>query len=362
MKSYQITEWGGPLELAEKPTPTPVGREVLLRITAAGICHSDLHIQDGFFDLGQGERVDFAKLGAQLPLTLGHEIAGVVEAVGPDVGSGPDAGGGPDATDVTIGKAYIAFPWIGCRSCGVCAHEREQFCATPKFLGARVDGGYSDHVIVPDPAFLVPHDGIAAELACTYACAGLTAYSGLRKAGELSEKDCILMIGAGGVGLSGLHMAKELTQAKIVVADIDPGKRAVAKAAGAFEVIDNGADDAVQQIMEVTDGGARAAIDFVGSVATGKFGLTSLRKGGRLIVVGLYGGALPVALPLMPVRALTIQGSYVGTLDELKDLVSLGQAGKIPAIPLDTRPLDEAPRSLQDLRDGKVSGRVILQP
>ncbi|MDH3661236.1 MAG: alcohol dehydrogenase [Alphaproteobacteria bacterium] len=350
MKSYQITEWGGPLELSEKPTPTPEGREVLLRITAAGICHSDLHIQDGFFDLGQGERVEFAKLGAQLPLTLGHEIAGVVEAVGPDAGG------------VTVGQAYIAFPWIGCRTCGICEHEREQFCMSPKFLGARVDGGYSDHVIVPDPSYLVSHDGIPADLACTYACAGLTAYSALRKAQDLGEADCLLMIGAGGVGLSALHMAKELTSAKVVVADVDPEKRAVAKAAGAFEVIDNSEDDAVKKVLELTGGGVRVAIDFVGAAPTGKFGLASLRKGGKLIVVGLYGGALPVALPLMPVRALTIQGSYVGTLDELKDLVRLGQAGMISPIPLDPRSLDDAPRSLQDLRDGKVSGRVILRP
>lgn len=356
MKSYQITEWGGPLELREAPTPTPKGGEVLLRITAAGICHSDLHIQDGFFDLGLGERVDFAKLGAKLPLTLGHEIAGVVEAVGPDVGGMPGAGG------VKVGEAYIAFPWIGCHSCGVCAHEREQFCNSPKFLGARVDGGYSDHVIVPDQRYLVPHHDIPADLACTYACAGLTAYSAIKKIGSLGEKDSLLMIGAGGVGLSALHMAKELTSAKLIVADIDPEKRAVAKAAGAFEVIDNSASDAASRLMDVTGGGARAAIDFVGSVPSSKFGLAGLRKGGRLIVVGLYGGALPVALPLMPVRSLTIQGSYVGTLDELKDLVSLGQAGKIPPIPLDPRPLNEAPRSLQDLRDGKVSGRIILQP
>ena len=350
MKSYQITAWGGPLEPSEKPTPTPSGREVLLRVAAAGICHSDLHIQDGFFDLGQGERVDFAKLGAELPLTLGHEIAGVVEAVGPDV------------TEVAVGESHIAFPWIGCRSCGICTHEREQFCMTPKFLGARVDGGYSDHVIVPDPHYLVPHDGIGAELACTYACAGLTAYSALRKARDLSESDCLLMIGAGGVGLSALYMAKQLTPAKVVVADVDPEKRALAKDAGAFEVIDNSQDDAFKKVLELSGGGVRAAIDFVGAVPTGKFGLASLRKGGRLIVVGLYGGALPVALPLMPVRALTIEGSYVGTLDELKDLVKLGQAGVMPPIPLDLRPLDEAPKSLQDLRDGKVSGRVILQP
>ncbi|MGI9509323.1 MAG: alcohol dehydrogenase, partial [Geminicoccaceae bacterium] len=328
----------------------PRGREVLLRITAAGICHSDLHIQDGFFDLGQGDRVEFARLGAELPLTLGHEIAGVVEAIGPEV------------EDVAVGEARIAFPWIGCRSCGVCTHEREQLCMSPKFLGARVDGGYSDHVIVPDAAYLVPHEGIPAELACTYACAGLTAYSAIGKASRLGETDFLLMIGAGGVGLSALYMARELTQAKIIVADIDPEKRAIAKEAGACEVIDNGAEDAVAKVMDVTGGGARAAIDFVGAVSTGTFGLSSLRKGGKLIVVGLYGGALPVALPLMPVRALTIQGSYVGTLDELKDLVSLGQAGKIPPIPLDPRPLEEAPRSLQDLRDGKVKGRVILQP
>jgi D-arabinose 1-dehydrogenase-like Zn-dependent alcohol dehydrogenase len=350
MKSYQIKAWGGPLELVEKPTPAPRGREVLLRITAAGICHSDLHIQDGFFDLGQGERVDFAKLGAQLPLTLGHEIAGVVEAVGPEAGG------------VKVGEAYVAFPWIGCRTCGICRHEREQFCMTPKFLGARVDGGYSDHVIVPDPSYLVPHDGIPAELACTYACAGLTAYSAIGKVGDLRAEDSVLMIGAGGVGLSGLHMAKELTPARVIVADIDPDKRALVKAAGASAVVDNGAGDAVRQVLELTGGGARAAIDFVGAVPTAKFGLASLRKGGRLIIVGLYGGALPVALPLMPARSLTIQGSYVGTLDELKALVALGQAGKIPPIPLDARPLDTAPRSLQDLRAGKVSGRVILQP
>ncbi|MGI9507474.1 MAG: alcohol dehydrogenase [Geminicoccaceae bacterium] len=350
MKSYQIREWGGSLELFEAPTPTPTGRQVLLRVTAAGICHSDLHIQDGFFDLGEGERVDFAKLGAELPLTLGHEIAGVVEAVGPDV------------TEVAPGEAHIAFPWIGCRSCDVCQHEREQFCMTPKFLGARVNGGYSDHVIVPDPLYLLPHEGIPADLASTYACAGLTAYSALDKVKDLKENDYLLMIGAGGVGLSALHMAKEILPAKVVVADVDPAKRKLAEDAGAVAVIDNSREDARAALIELTGGGARAAIDFVGAVPSCQFGLATLRKGGRLIVVGLYGGALPLALPLMPVRSLSVQGSYVGTLDELQSLVRLGQAGKIPPIPLDPRPLDAAPKALQDLRDGNVSGRVILQP
>jgi len=350
MRSYQIADWGQPLVFEERPTPTPRGTEVLMRVTAAGICHSDLHIQDGFFDLGEGQRVDFAKLGATLPLTLGHEIVGVVEAIG------------PDARGVAVGDARIAFPWIGCRACSICTHEREQFCMTPKFLGARVNGGYSDHVIVPDPSYLVAYDGIATDLACTYACAGLTAYSALGKIGDLGASDFLLMIGAGGVGLSAVHMVKELTPAKLIVADIDPEKRAMAKAAGAFEVIDNGDGEAVDKLLELTGGGARAAIDFVGAVPTSQFGLNALRKGGKLIIVGLYGGALPVSLPLMPVKSLTVQGSYVGTLDELKALVALGQAGKIPPIPLDLRSLDAAPKALDDLRAGNVKGRIILQP
>ncbi len=350
MRSYRIADWGQPLIYDERPTPTPQGTEVLMRVTAAGICHSDLHIHDGFFDLGDGQRVEFAKLGAELPLTLGHEIVGVVEALG------------PDARDVKVGDARIAFPWIGCRACAICSHEREQLCLSPKFLGARVDGGYSDHVIVPDPSYLVAYDGIAPELACTYACAGLTAYSAIGKVGQLGDSDNLLMIGAGGVGLSAVHMAKELTKAKLIVADIDADKRAMAKAAGAFAVIDNGAPDAAAALIEQTGGGVRAAIDFVGAVPTAKFGLNGLRKGGRLIMVGLYGGALPVSLPLMPVKSLTVQGSYVGTLEGLQALVALGQAGKIPPIPLDLRPLDTAPQALDDLRDGKVRGRIILQP
>ncbi len=350
MRSYRIVEWGGPLVLEQQPTPTPRGTEVLLRVTAAGICHTDLHIQDGFFDLGDGQRVDFASLGARLPLTLGHEIAGVVEALG------------PDADGVAIGDRRIVFPWIGCRACAVCAGEREQFCMTPKFLGARVDGGYSDHVIVPDPRYLVAYDGIATEIASTYACAGLTAYSALGKVGDLAANDVLLMIGAGGVGLSALHMAIELTAARIVVAEIDPDKRAMASSAGAFAVVDSGSEDCADQIVELSAGGVRAAIDFVGATSTSRLGLTALRKGGRLVVVGLYGGALPLSLPLMPVRSLTIQGSYVGRLDELRDLVALGRAGRIPPIPLDVRPLDQAPRALDDLRAGKVGGRVVLTP
>ncbi len=349
MRSYQVIEWGQPLQRRERPTPSPTGTEVLLRITAAGICHTDLHIKDGYFDLGDGKRAELGKLGAQLPLTLGHEIVGVVEAVG------------PDATGVEIGAERIAFPWIGCRHCGICKHEREQWCATPKFLGARIDGGFSDHVMVPEPRYLVPFDGIPAPLACTYACAGLTAYSALQKLPELRPEDSLVLIGAGGVGQSALQMAPALTKARLVVADIDPAKRALAAAAG-VPTIDNGAPDAVAETLALTGGGARVTIDFVGAPPTTQFGLGVLRKGGHHIVVGLYGGLLSYPLPFLPSKSLTIQGSYVGTLEELHAVVALGQAGRIAPIPVDLRPLDQAPAALDDLRAGRVTGRVVLQP
>jgi len=350
MRSYQIVEWGQPIELREYETPTPKGTEVLLRVTAAGICHSDLHINDGYFDLGDGKRVELGKLGATLPLTLGHEIVGVVEALG------------PEAEGVAVGDARVAFPWIGCRQCRVCAREPEHYCLSPKFLGARTHGGYAEYVLVPHPKYLVEYDGIPTELACTYACAGLTAYSALKKLMPLEDDEYLVTIGAGGVGLSGVHIAPALTDARLVVADVDPEKRAVARQAGAHETVDNRDPDAVAKVKELSQGGVKAVIDFVGAPATAQFGLDVMRKGGTLVVVGLYGGALSFPLPFFPQRALAIRGSYVGTLDELHEVVALGRAGKVPPIPLDVRPLDAAPQALDDLRAGRVRGRVILKP
>ncbi|MGH6918315.1 MAG: zinc-binding dehydrogenase, partial [Geminicoccaceae bacterium] len=150
--------------------------------------------------------------------------------------------------------------------------------------------------------------------------------------------------------------------ARLIVADVDPQKRGIARQAGAFEAIDNSDPDAVAKVIELTGGGARAAIDFVGAPQTARFGVDVLRKGGTLIMVGLYGGALSLPLPLMPQRSLTLRGSYVGTLEEMAEVMALGRAGKVPPIPIEVRPLSDAPQALTDLRAGRVSGRVILQP
>jgi len=148
---------------------------------------------------------------------------------------------------------------------------------------------------------------------------------------------------------------------KVIVADIDAQKRGHARQMGAVATVDNAAPDAVKQVMEATGGGAAAAIDFVGSPKTMEFGVNILRKGGKLVMVGLYGGAYPISTVLFPFKMMTLEGSYVGTLDDLRELLALVQAGKVPPIPLETRPADQASAALADVKSGgKVRGRVVL--
>lgn len=233
---------------------------------------------------------------------------------------------------------------------------------TPRFLGARVDGGYSDYVIVAEPKYLFDYTGVPTNLACTYACAGLTAYSALNKVAPLTERDHLVIIGAGGVGMSALHLAAAVTPAQVIVADIDPTKRSAARQAGATDTIDNGADDAIKRALDITGGGAAATIDFVGAPVTTGFGLEILRKGGIHVVVGLYGDALPLSLPMLPFKVLTLRGSYVGSVAEMAALMDLVRSGKVPPIPIHPRPLPEANQALDDLRQGRVLGRTVLNP
>ena len=350
MRAMQIIEWGKPLEARDYPDPEPQGEEVLLRVEAAGVCHSDVHIWDGHFDLGDGKQISLESRGVHLPFTMGHEIAGEVVALG------------PQASGVKIGDKVVAYPWIGCGECAVCNKGEELLCLNPRTLGTRRAGGYGTHVIVPQGRYLLPHDGVPQGLAATYTCSGITAFSALKKTREhLGADNHLVIIGAGGVGGSAVHIAPAAVAGKVIVADIDAQKRAHARQMGAVATIDNAAPDAVKQVMQATDGGAAAAIDFVGSPKTMEFGVNILRKGGKLVMVGLYGGANPISTVMFPFKMMTIEGSYVGTLDDLRELLALVQAGKVPPIPIETRPADQASAALSDLKSGgKVRGRVVL--
>jgi len=350
MKSWQVINWGEPLQLREYEDPVPTGTEVLVRITSSGICHSDLHIISGGFDLGDGKQARLEDRGVQTPYTPGHEILGTVVAMGSEV------------EGVNVGDSRIVFPWIGCRNCDVCAHGMENLCVEPAFIGARVDGGYSDHIVVPHSKYLVPYGSVAEELACTYACSGITAWTAHKRAGVLKSSDHVLLIGLGGVGHNGFYLAPHVHDAKIIVADIDEKKRELAEQGGAWATLDPSDAGALAELKRATGGGVKAAIDFVGAPQTFQFGMDSLRKDGTLVVVGLFGGSQKIAIPMLPFMAMTIRGSYVGNLADMHDMMEVISGGHVPEIPVESRPLDACNASLKQLENGEIVGRVILKP
>lgn len=348
MKSYQFREYGTPLELIERPEPEPRGTELLLRVLACGACHSDLHMWEGEYDLGNERKLD-VRSGRELPFTLGHEIVGEIVAAG------------PEAEGAAIGSRYVVFPWIGCRACDICGRDAEHLCLRPRALGTFVDGGFSDHVLVPHQRYLFDFGDVSREVACTYACSGLAAYSALEKTSAHPGRHTVVM-GAGGVGLAALRIAKATSDREVIVVDIRADKLELATAAGADHVVDGTDPGAHNQLRRLTDGGAYAVIDCVGSEASATLGMRTLAKSGTLVVVGLYGGAIEVSLPFLPLKDLTLRGSILGSLAEMGELMELARGGRIEPIPIETRALDQAQRTLDDLAEGNAPGRVVLTP
>jgi D-arabinose 1-dehydrogenase-like Zn-dependent alcohol dehydrogenase len=346
---FQVCVCGEPLVCNEGPTPTPKGTEVLLKTLAAGVCHSDLHLADGWFDLGGGKRMSLADRGMKLPVTLGHENVGEVVAVG------------PDAKGVKVGQRMLADPWIGCGTCDVCKRGDDNLCRAMKSLGVFSNGGYADYIMVPHAKYLFDIGDMSPARAAPLACSGVTTFGALKKVPTLKTEPTVI-IGAGGLGLMCLALHQKMGGHSAVVVDIDPAKREAARKAGAAHVIDGGAADASQQIVSLTNGGAWAVIDLVGSSQTARVGYDSLIKGGKYIVVGLYGGDFTVSLPPIPMRALTIQGSYVGSVHEMAELMELVRRTGAPNVPVATRPLDDVNAVMSELRAGKIIGRVVLTP
>ncbi len=350
MRCYCVTHHGQPLELVQRDTPQPQGTEVLVRVQAAGLCHSDLHIWEGYYDLGGGKKLSLADRGIKLPLTLSHEICGEVVAAGPLAG------------DVKTGTVAVVHPWIGCGQCAACERGEENICMKPQSLGVMRDGGFADYVIVPHPRYLVDLGGLDPVKAAPLACAGVTTYSAVKKFGERIHQDPVVIIGAGGLGMMAVEVLKALGAKGAVVVDVDPAKREAALKAGALAAIDARATDAAKQIAEATGGGARAVLDLVGATPTVKLALDACARGGHVVVVGLMGGDITLSLPIIPMRPLKIEGSYVGTLPELRELVALMRAGKMQPSAVTQRPLGEVNEALEALAQGKVMGRQVLVP
>jgi D-arabinose 1-dehydrogenase-like Zn-dependent alcohol dehydrogenase len=349
MRMFQVCVCGQPLQQNEQPTPEPKGSEVLLKVLAAGVCHSDLHLADGWFDLGGGKRMSLQDRGMKLPITLGHENVGEVVALG------------PEAKGVKAGQRMLVDPWIGCGKCPACERNEDNLCTAMRSLGVFSNGGYADYLMVPHSRYLFDIGDMPAERVAPLACSGATTFGALKKITTLTREPTVI-IGAGGLGLMCLALHRKMGGHSAIVVDIDPAKREVAKKAGAVAVVDGKAADAVDQIKGLTNGGAFAVIDLVGSSQSARLGYDSLAKGGKYVIVGLYGGDLTVALPPVPMRALTIQGSYVGSVPEMQELMDLVRRTGLPDVPVATRPLDDVNEVMGELRAGKVIGRVVLTP
>ena len=348
MISQDVVEWGKPLQQAVRETPMPHGTEVLVQVKYCGVCHSDVHIRDGYFDLGGGRKFQMSDRGMKPPVTMGHEPFGVVLS------------GGPEAGPLPVGEDRLVYPWTGCGECARCQEGIDNWCPTPRFIGIQRSGGYADHVLVPHPRYLIDTKGIDPSYAPVLACSGLTTYSAAKKLMPCKPKDWIVVMGAGGLGLMAVAMLKAMGHENIAVCEIDESKWQTARDMGAMEAIDPSKEDALAK-LQALQGGVWGVIDFVGAQNTATLGIASLRKGGRYVIVGLYGGEIPMSLVPIAQRAITISGTYVGSLQELHEVAALAKSGKLKPIPITICSMDQISEVLDRLKAGSVIGRVVCK-
>ena len=350
MHGWAVVKNGAPLEELDLPTPEPNGTQVLLKVSHCGVCHSDLYFQDGYYELGGGKRLSLADRGVSLPLIPGHETVGVVVAIG------------PDAKDVPVGARRLVFPWAGCRQCSRCRQGNEHLCLKePRTLGVFKSGGYGTHVIAEHPDHLIDFGHVDPALAATYACSGVTAYSAIKKLLPLDPEDPVVIFGAGGLGLAAIKILRAFDHTNIVAVDVSPQKLRTAIEEGARVAIDGSADHLSAQMAEAAAAPIIGIVDFVGSSATARTAIDVLAKGGTYVPVGLYGGDITLPLPTIPLRAIAIRGSYVGSLAELQALVELAKSGALGASPIERTPHAQPNVALDRVRRGEVAGRLVLQ-
>lgn len=342
-----LIAYAAPLFATTSECPQPRGTEVLVRIVCCGVCHSDLHLQDGYFGLGDEKKLD-VRAGRTLPFTLGHEIAGTVAALG------------EAAQGVTTGDAVAVYPWIGCGQCKACLRGEENICSAPRHLGVNMDGGFASHVLVPHPRYLLHTSGLAPERAAILMCSGLTAYAALRRVERESALSPLLLVGMGGVGMMGLALAMAMFKERPFVAEIDGAKREAALAAGAAAAFDPGEDGARRALLAKSGGGVYGACDFAGSTQSLAFAISALTKGGKVVVTGLLGGTLSMPSAMLGLKAIAIEGTQTGTLAQARELLQLSRNPDFSFPPVRERPMAEAQAALDTLRAGKVVGRVVL--
>jgi propanol-preferring alcohol dehydrogenase len=351
MKAARIVKVNEPLQVQELQTPTPKGTQILVKVQSVGVCHSDVHVWEGYYEGIGGQPLKTTDRGVKYPLTPGHEIAGIVDGLG------------EQAEGFSKNEKVLVYPWIGEGLCPACRIGEENLCDKPRSLGIYTDGGYAQYVLVPSYKYLVKiGNDMDTDTSAPLACAGLTSYGAVKNA-NLKPDDNVVIVGTGGLGLMAIQLAKAITGAKIIAMDIDDQKLDVAKKNGADITINSKKEDPVKAIMELTDKlGADAVIDFVNASKTVETDMQFLRRRARLVLVGLFGGELKLSLVMMPTRAYKIIGSYTGTIADMIELVSLARRGVIKPVVSNRFKLEQATEALTMLKDGKILGRGVINP
>lgn len=347
-----MTRWGGPPVLTEVARPIPRADEVLIRVEAAGVCRSDLHVLD-------------ARPGAlpyRTPFTLGHEVAGRV------------AERGPGATGPAVGERVVVYgPW-GCGLCSRCAAGAENYCdrradldavRTGTGLGLGRDGGMADYLLVPSGRLLVPVGDLPAAQAAPLSDAGLTAYhavSGIRPTLPVEGGASVAVIGVGGLGHLAVQILRATTSARVLAVDVREEALALADACGAhFGTLLR--PDTAEVLRRRADGGVGvdAVLDFVGSRSSLELAVGALRSGGELAVVGSGGGELTVRKPGALPPGVRISLPFWGTRPELEEVVALARKGAV-RVETEEFALSSAPEAIDRLRSGRTRGRTVLVP
>ena len=351
MKSARIVKPNEPLEIQEVETLKPKGSQVLIKVEASGVCHSDIHLWEGGYEGLEGQFLKTTDRGVKYPLTPGHEIAGIVDSLG------------EEAEGFTKNEKVLVYPWIGEGRCPACRIGQENLCDKPRSLGVYTDGGYSDYVLIPSYRYLLKTgDELDTDASATLSCSALTAYGAVKNA-NLKPNDNVVIVGAGGLGLMAMQLAKAVSGSKIIAMDINDEKLGAAKKNGADNTINSRKEDPVKAVMELTDNmGADAVLDFVNASKTVESDIQFLRRRAKLVLVGFFGGELKLSLVSMPTRAYRFIGSYTGTLSDMVELVSLARRGVIKPLVSNRFKLTQATEALTMLREGNILGRGVINP
>lgn len=334
MRAVVVESFGAPVQVRDLPVPSPGEGEVLVRIEASGLCHTDLHAASGDWPVKPSP-----------PFTPGHEGVGIVEETGPGV------------TTRTVGER-VAIPWLGyaCGECEFCVSGRETLCPDQRNSGYAVDGAWAE-LAVANARFTVPvPEGVSPQDAAPLSCAGLTTYKAVKAAG-VGPSQLVAVFGIGGLGHLAVQYAK-IAGAIVIAVDLEDSKLDLARELGADHVVNARTQDPVETIQDL--GGAHAAIALAVAPSAFEQAFTSLRKGGTLVAVALPAdGVLPVPLFPLVTGEITVVGSNVGTRQDLAEVFALHAAGRTRVIS-DVRDLSRAAASMEDMRGGRVLGRVVF--